>query len=190
MQEPLSHLSRLMAEESGPAGRAKGGCSPGRGESGGRGDGGQRVRDWSPWEPTLNCRYEICSYGDVIQVVEVAQHKAEPPEQPPPSALPGGTVPGRALACVALLTYGYLVLPLPPYAAGLCLGLTCGLLLGLLAVLLLLMKPPPLPRLRPELLPDSPQGAHSLQVGKGQQRALWGGYGEPTAGRLCPCRAG
>lgn len=190
VQEPLSHLSRLMAEESGPAGRAKGGCSPGRGESGGRGDGGQRVRDWSPWEPTLNCRYEICSYGDVIQVVEVAQHKAEPPEQPPPSALPGGTVPGRALACVALLTYGYLVLPLPPYAAGLCLGLTCGLLLGLLAVLLLLMKPPPLPHLRPELLPDSPQGAHSLQVGKGQQRALWGGYGEPTAGRLCPCRAG
>uniref|UniRef100_A0A8V0Z1J4 SMP-LTD domain-containing protein n=1 Tax=Gallus gallus TaxID=9031 RepID=A0A8V0Z1J4_CHICK len=163
VQEPLSHLSRLMAEESGPAGRAKGGCSPGRGESEGRGDGGQRVRDWSPWEPTLNCRYEICSYGDVIQVVEVAQHKAEPPEQPPPSALPGGTVPGRALACVALLTYGYLVLPLPPYAAGLCLGLTCGLLLGLLAVLLLLMKPPPLPRLRPELLPDSPQGAHSLQ---------------------------
>lgn len=169
VQEPLSRLSRLMAEESGPAGQAKAGGSPGRGESGGRGDGGQRARDWSPWEPTLNCRYEICSYGDVIQVVEVVRRKAEPPEQPPPSALPGGTVPGRALACIALLTYGYLVLPLPPYAAGLCLGLTCGLLLGLLAVLLLLLKPPPLPRLRPELLPDSLQGAHGLQVGKGQQ---------------------
>ncbi|OXB68804.1 hypothetical protein ASZ78_002219 [Callipepla squamata] len=165
VQEPLSRLSRLMAEESGPAARAKAWGSPGRGESGGRGDGAQRGRDWSPWEPTLNCRYEICSYGDVIQVVEVAQPKAEPLEQPPPSALPGGTVPGRALACVALLTYGYLVLPLPPYAAGLCLGLTCGLLLGLLAILLLLLKPPlpPPPRLRPELLPGSPRGAHGLQ---------------------------
>ncbi|XP_035195907.1 testis-expressed protein 2-like isoform X1 [Oxyura jamaicensis] len=163
VQEPLVRLSRLMAEESSPTARLKAGGSPGRGEPGGRGAGGRRVRDWSPWEPSLNCRYEICSYGDVIQVVEVVQQEAEPPEQPP-AARPGGSVPGRALACVALLAYGYLVLPLPPYTAGLCLGLTCGLLLGFLAILLLLLKPPPpRGRLRPELLPGGPRGAHGLQ---------------------------
>ncbi|KAM6121990.1 testis-expressed protein 2-like [Phoenicopterus ruber ruber] len=176
VQEPLSRLSRLMAEESGPAPRAKAGAggqeaggSPG--QAGGRGAGGRRARDWSPWEPTLNCRYEICSYGDVIQVVEVAQRDAEPqlppPEEPPP-ARPGGTVPGRALASVTLLAYGYFILPLPPYAAGLCLGLICGLVLGFLAVLLLVPKPPPAaqgPRgcLRPELLPGEPQETHRLQ---------------------------
>lgn len=167
VQEPLSRLSRLMAEESSPTARLKAGGSPGRGEPGGRGAGGRRVRDWSPWEPSLNCRYEICSYGDVIQVVEVVQQEAEPPEQPP-AARPGGSVPGRALVCIALLAYGYLVLPLPPYAAGLCLGLTGGLLLGFLAILLLLLKPPPpRGRLRPELLPGGPRGAHGLQVGEG-----------------------
>lgn len=177
VQEPLSRLSRLMAEESSPTARLKAGGSPGRGEPGGRGAGGRRVRDWSPWEPSLNCRYEICSYGDVIQVVEVVQQEAEPPEQPP-AARPGGSVPGRALACVALLAYGYLVLPLPPYAAGLCLGLTAGLLLGFLAILLLLLKPPPpRGRLRPELLPGGPRGAHGLQVGEGRPQALGAGAG-------------
>ncbi|XP_040446805.1 testis-expressed protein 2-like isoform X1 [Falco naumanni] len=176
MQEPLSRLSRLMAEESSPVPRAKAstgaqevGGSPG--PAGGRGAWGRRARDWSPWEPTLNCRYEICSYGDVIQVVEVAQQDAEPqpplPEELPP-ARPGGTVPGRALASIALLAYGYFVLPLPPYAAGLCLGLLCGLVLGFLAVLLLLPKPLPAPRAprdhpRPKLLPGEPWETHRLQ---------------------------
>ncbi|XP_063199194.1 testis-expressed protein 2-like isoform X1 [Chroicocephalus ridibundus] len=169
VQEPLSRLSRLMAEESSPMSRAKAGT---RGqETGGHGAGGRRVRDWSPWEPTLNCRYEICSYGDVIQVVEVAQKDAEPqlptPEEPPP-ARPGGTVPGRALASVALLAYGYFILPLPPYAAGLCLGLICGLVLGFLAILLFMPKPPPTARvprgrLRPELLVGEPWETHHLQ---------------------------
>ncbi|KAM9290759.1 testis-expressed protein 2-like [Morus bassanus] len=169
VQEPLSRLSRLMAEESSPTPRGKAGT---RGqEAGGRRVGGHRARDWSPWEPTLNCRYEICSYGDVIQVVEVAQRDAEPrlppPEEPPP-ARPGATVPGRALASITLLAYGYFVLPLPPYAAGLCLGLICGLVLGFLAVLLLVLKPPPAaqgPRgcLRPELLPGEPRETHRLQ---------------------------
>uniref|UniRef100_A0A663F773 SMP-LTD domain-containing protein n=1 Tax=Aquila chrysaetos chrysaetos TaxID=223781 RepID=A0A663F773_AQUCH len=176
VQEPLSRLSRLMAEESGPTPRAKAGAggqeaggSPG--QMGGRGAGGRRTRDWSPWEPILNCRYEICSYGDVIQVVEVAQRDAEPqlppPEEPPP-ARPGGTVPGRALAFIALLAYGYFVLPLPPYAAGLCLGLICGLALGFLAVLLLVSKSPlvargPRGHLRPKLLLGEPQETHRLQ---------------------------
>ncbi|KAM9554938.1 LOW QUALITY PROTEIN: testis-expressed protein 2-like [Guaruba guarouba] len=164
VQEPLSRLSRLMAEESGPAPRPKPGTA-GQ-DAGGRRE--QRVRDWSPWEPTLNCRYEICSYGDVIQVVEVAQRDAAPrlppPEEPPP-ARPGGPVPGRALACIALLAYGYFVLPLPPYAAGLCLGLILGLVLGFLAVLLLVPRAPPVTRgcLRPRLLPGEPREAQRLQ---------------------------
>ncbi|XP_069725848.1 testis-expressed protein 2-like [Phaenicophaeus curvirostris] len=167
VQEPLNRLSRLMAEESSPTLRAKAGA--GEQEVGGR--GGRRARDWSPWEPTLNCRYEICSYGDVIQVVEVAQRDAEPqlppPEEPPP-ARPGGTVPGRALASITLLAYGYFILPLPPYAAGLCLGLICGLVLGFLAILLLLPKTLPAARgprscLRPELLPREPRENLHLQ---------------------------
>ncbi|XP_056359103.1 testis-expressed protein 2-like [Oenanthe melanoleuca] len=164
VQEPLSRLSRLMAEESSPTGRAK---EP----AGSRGAGGRRVRDWTPWEPTLNCRYEICSYGDVIQVVEVAQRDAEPPLPPPeepPAARPGGSVPGRGLASIALLAYGYLVLPLPPYAAGLCVGLLCGMLLGFLAILLLVPKAPPAARgpwgrLRPKLLPGEPREPPQLQ---------------------------
>lgn len=185
VQEPLSRLSRLMAEESGPMPRVKAGTGgqeaggiPGQG--GGRGAGGRRARDWSPWEPTLNCRYEICSYGDVIQVVEVAQQGAEPrlpPPKEPPPARPGATVPGRALASIALLAYGYFVLPLPPYAAGLCLGLICGLVLGFLAVVLFVPKPLPVARgprgrLHPELLPGEPRETHRLQVGEG-----WPGMG-------------
>ncbi|XP_075575130.1 testis-expressed protein 2 [Pelecanus crispus] len=168
VQEPLSRLSRLMAEESGPAPRGKAGAG---GQEGCRGAGGRRARDWSPWEPTLNCRYEICSYGDVIQVVEVARRDAEPrlpPHEEPPAARPVATVPGRALASIALLAYGYFVLPLPPYAAGLCLGLICGLVLGFLAILLLMPKPPlaargPRGRLRPELLPGEPWETQRLQ---------------------------
>ncbi|XP_071427339.1 testis-expressed protein 2-like isoform X2 [Pithys albifrons albifrons] len=168
VQEPLSRLSRLMAEESSPTGRAK---DPGGSPGTPAGRGGRRVRDWTPWEPTLNCRYEICSYGDVIQVVEVAQRDAEPPPPPPeepPPARSGGTVPGRALACIALLAYGYLVLPLPPYAAGLCLGLLCGLVLGFLAILLLAPRAPPdtrgpWGRLRPKLLPGEPRESVHLQ---------------------------
>ncbi|XP_074960753.1 testis-expressed protein 2-like [Phalacrocorax aristotelis] len=169
VQEPLSRLSRLMAEESGPAPRGKAGT--GGQEVGSCRAGGRRARDWTPWEPTLNCRYEICSYGDVIQVVEVAQQDAEPrlpPPEEPPAAQPGAAVPGRALASITLLAYGYFVLPLPPYAAGLCLGLICGLVLGFLAILLLMLKPAPVARgprgcLRPVLLPGEPRESHRLQ---------------------------
>ncbi|XP_033921228.1 testis-expressed protein 2-like [Melopsittacus undulatus] len=159
VQEPLSRLSRLMAEESGSAARPK--PAAGGQDAGGR--RGQRLRDWSPWEPTRSCRYEICSYGDVIQVLEVAQRDTElpPPEEPPP----GTPVPGRALASIALLAYGYFVLPLPPYAAGLCMGLLCGMVLGFLAVLLLVPRAPPVTRgcLRPRLLPGELRGEQRLQ---------------------------
>lgn len=192
VQEPLSRLSRLMAEESGPAARAKAGAG-GQEVGGSRGAGGQRARDWSPWEPALNCRYEICSYGDVIQVVEVARQDAEPrlppPEEPQP-ARSGGTVPGRALVSITLLAYGYFILPLPPYAAGLCLGLVCGLALGFLAILLLLLPKPaaargPRGRLRPELLPGEPRESCRLQVGV-RDGVLGGSWRGPQFGMQHP----
>jgi len=198
VQEPLSRLSRLMAEESGPGPRAKAGAG-GLEVGGSRGVGGRRARDWSPWEPTLNCRYEICSYGDVIQVVEVAERDAEarlPPPEEPPAARPGGTAPGRALASIALLAYGYFVLPLPPYAAGLCLGLVCGLVLGFLTILLLIPKAPPAApgprgRLCPELVPGERQETHRLQVGEGWSgTGCWVGAGGVPGARGAALRGG
>ncbi|XP_062999493.1 testis-expressed protein 2-like [Elgaria multicarinata webbii] len=100
------------------------------------------------WGPCLNCRYEICSYGDVIQVVEVAQEKSGGTQEvrtlQPLDALrpakPCSRVPCKVLACIAILAYNYFVLPLPPYVSGLCLGLACGFMLGLLIILLLVPK--------------------------------------------------
>ncbi|XP_037318676.2 testis-expressed protein 2 [Pungitius pungitius] len=51
--------------------------------------------------------------------------------EPPP---PPGPLPCRSLFCVAVLSYGYFVLPLSPYLSGLALGLALGFLLGLLLI--------------------------------------------------------
>ncbi|XP_068765067.1 testis-expressed protein 2-like [Struthio camelus] len=172
VQEPLSRLGRIMGDESGGSPKAKAGAagqdSPPGSKAAGTSPPGDRC---CPWEPALNCRYEICSYGDLIQVVEVRQPEpalqAEPragaPAEPRPPQ-PGAAVPCRALACVAAAAYGYLVLPLPPYAAGLCLGLGCGFALGFLLVLLLGPKAPRRQgRRRPELLPAKPREVGGLQ---------------------------
>ncbi|KAH0631759.1 hypothetical protein JD844_019525 [Phrynosoma platyrhinos] len=113
-----------------------------------------QMEDFHPaeqkWGPSSNCRYEICSYGDVIQVVEVGQDKSGGTEEvrmiqpldvlrPPKSC---SSVPSKVLACIAILAYNYFVLPLPPYVSGLCLGLACGFILGLLIILLLVPKHP------------------------------------------------
>ncbi|XP_042294430.1 testis-expressed protein 2-like [Sceloporus undulatus] len=106
------------------------------------------------WGPSSNCRYEICSYGDVIQVVEMGRDKSGGAEEirmiqpldvlrPPKSC---SSVPSKALACIAILAYNYFVLPLPPYISGLCLGLACGFILGFLIILLLVPKRPLSPR--------------------------------------------
>ncbi|XP_037767404.1 testis-expressed protein 2 [Chelonia mydas] len=105
------------------------------------------------WGPASNCRYEICSCGDVIQVVEVEQSENGPEEaqlrQPldelSPSQ-PGSPVPCNTLACIAILAYNYFILPLPPYLSGLCLGLACGFMLGFLVILLFVPKPSLAPR--------------------------------------------
>lgn len=205
MQEPLSRLSKIMGDETSTSPKHRAPLSLGHAHDSPLGhsreppileaeDPGpdpdlQGTRPAQPprrshaeqrWGPSANCRYEICSYGDVIQVVEVAQDKdggggseeAQAPEVLPP-AKPCSRVPCKALACVAILAYNYFVLPLPPYVSGLCLGLACGLLLGSLMILLLVPKRPlsaqttrpPRGSLRLEMLNEQPREANLLKVG-------------------------
>ncbi|XP_034151246.1 testis-expressed protein 2 isoform X2 [Esox lucius] len=94
-------------------------------------------------------RYEICTNGDVIQVVEVQDAEPQgagtrdrrqgnrPQAQSRIPGVPVASVPVRWLCLVGVLAYGFLVLPLPSYVTGLSLGLVCGFLLGLMVVLVL-----------------------------------------------------
>ncbi|KAM3827227.1 testis-expressed protein 2-like [Vipera latastei] len=108
--------------------------------SSGRGEMEERKWDSSP-----NCQHEEGPCGDVFQVAEKkskAPGKMQTlsplgPVQPPRCCNP---VPCKVLTWIAILAYNYLVLPLPPYISGLCLGLACGFLLGLLVILLLVPK--------------------------------------------------
>ncbi|CAB1342393.1 unnamed protein product [Coregonus sp. 'balchen'] len=91
--------------------------------------------------------YEICTNGDLIQVVEVqgggtkgagtrCQHRGTRPQaQGRIPGVPVASVPVRWLLFVGVLAYGFFVLPLPSYVTGLSLGLACGFLLGLVVVL-------------------------------------------------------
>ncbi|KAM6957200.1 testis-expressed protein 2-like [Aplochiton taeniatus] len=86
--------------------------------------------------------YEICTYGDVMQVVEVQgdsggagpRRGLRQGRVQSRGLVPGAAVPFRWLFFVGLLAYGFLVLPLPPYVTGLSVGLACGFLLGLVVV--------------------------------------------------------
>ncbi|KAL8174886.1 UNVERIFIED_CONTAM: hypothetical protein K2H54_004681 [Gekko kuhli] len=209
MQEPLSRLSKIIGDEnntspkhkSAPPGnhvlesssslrrdpsaseaKSEGhsyqlGAPPGQPRR--RSQGEERSPAEQKWGPSSNCRYEICSYGDVIQVVEVAQEKGSgeddvrtirPLEVLCP-AQPRSTVPCKALACIALLAYNYFVLPLPPYVSGLLLGLACGFMLGFLIILLLVPKrsltrrktQPPWDRMPSEILIRQPREPNVLK---------------------------
>lgn len=97
--------------------------------------------------------YEICTNGDLIQVVEVqgggssgagtrGQHRGTRPQAR--GRIPGvsvASVPVRWLLFVGVLAYGFFVLPLPSYVTGLSLGIACGFLLGLVVVLVLTPRP-------------------------------------------------
>lgn len=88
---------------------------------------------------------EICTDGDVMQVFAItSQRQARMPpfsqalaaapdsKSPvPPSPHP---LPRMSLFCVAVLSYGYFILPLSPYFSGLALGLALGFLLGLFLI--------------------------------------------------------
>ncbi|XP_053132614.1 testis-expressed protein 2-like isoform X2 [Hemicordylus capensis] len=177
MQEPLSRLSKIMGDENNVSPKHKGPLSGNHAhdspsshsrepiledeteDSGHETDhhGAMSKKSQAEgcfpgeqkWGPSLNCRYEICSYGDVIQVVEVAREKnggsdhdvrAIPTLGVLHPTKPCCRVPCKTLACVAILAYNYLVLPLPPYVSGLFLGLAGGFMLGFLMILLLVPK--------------------------------------------------
>lgn len=82
-------------------------------------------------------RYEIQTYGDVLQVVELqnrsrgTQHKTY---TQPRGLVPGSSMPFHWLVPVGLLAYGFFVLPLPPYLTGLSVGVACGFMLGLVVL--------------------------------------------------------
>ena len=89
---------------------------------------------------------EICTDGDKIQVLAVETHMQarRPPAGPQvpvvplvkasPLPEPPNPLPRMSLFCVAVLSYGYFILPLSPYFSGLALGLALGFLLGLLLI--------------------------------------------------------
>lgn len=89
---------------------------------------------------------EICSDGDMMQVLSTetpgpqrrspaAPQIHEPtPARTFPLSQPPRPLPCTGLFCVAVLSYGYFILPLSPYFSGLALGLALGFLLGLLVI--------------------------------------------------------
>ncbi|KAJ4941098.1 hypothetical protein JOQ06_027385 [Pogonophryne albipinna] len=84
---------------------------------------------------------EICTDGDVMQVLAVESHRqarGSPTDEPPmvrtSSLSQPHPLPRMTLFGVALLSYGYFILPLSPYVSGLALGLALGFLLGLLLI--------------------------------------------------------
>ncbi|XP_053327507.1 testis-expressed protein 2-like [Spea bombifrons] len=91
-------------------------------------------------------KYKICSYGDVIQVVELATNDIIeevtdtplPRCQNPPSH---NDVPCSALVCVAILAYNFFIWPLPAYISGLLMGLVSGFILGFFMILFMVPQP-------------------------------------------------
>ncbi|KAG8145342.1 hypothetical protein E2320_011896 [Naja naja] len=143
--------------------------------SSGRGE--MEEQKWDSSSPY--CQHEEDPSGDVFQVVETAEKKSKPAGemqtlsplgavQPPKCCSP---VPCKVLTWIAILAYNYLVLPLPPYVSGLCLGLASGFLLGLLVILLLVPKhalspqkrPPPQGMLPLQVIPQQPWDLHVLK---------------------------
>ncbi|KAM3916573.1 testis-expressed protein 2-like [Leptodactylus fuscus] len=95
--------------------------------------------------PKNNCKYKICSYGDMIQVVELTNEDVEDQDSSPsiddrqPSSH-NNDVPCSALVCVAILAYNFFIWPLPAYISGLFMGIASGFILGFFLVLLLVPK--------------------------------------------------
>lgn len=84
---------------------------------------------------------EICTDGDVMQVLATETHgqaRRSPTLAAPlvrtSLSQPPHPLPRMSLFCVAVLSYGYFILPLSPYFSGLALGLALGFLLGLLLI--------------------------------------------------------
>ncbi|XP_076616867.1 testis-expressed protein 2 isoform X2 [Chaetodon auriga] len=86
---------------------------------------------------------EICTDDDMMQILAFETHGqvrrspagpqviAPPLIRTSPRSQPHRPLPRMSLFCVAVLSYGYFILPLSPYFSGLALGLALGFLLGL-----------------------------------------------------------
>ncbi|KAM9837987.1 testis-expressed protein 2 [Aulostomus maculatus] len=86
---------------------------------------------------------EICTDRDMMQVFAIEkQVRRQPTGSKGPAAprhktsplQPSHPLPCMSLFCVAMLSYGYLILPLNSYFSGLALGLGLGFLIGLLLI--------------------------------------------------------
>uniref|UniRef100_A0A672FAS1 SMP-LTD domain-containing protein n=1 Tax=Salarias fasciatus TaxID=181472 RepID=A0A672FAS1_SALFA len=167
MQDPLSMLSKIMGDESSGSpkqGRASvagdSAAFQGRDESSDDSDlkcwrrteseprgvcdsplrrlqKDSVMKSFSSERSSRESHLEICSYGDMIQVVQHPNRPRETHHRTYPQ--PGVTVPGSSmpfywLLPVGLLAYGFFVLPLPSYVTGLSMGVACGFILGLVVV--------------------------------------------------------
>lgn len=91
----------------------------------------------SPERQSKDSNFEIRTYGDMIQVVELQNesrgtHQRTYPKSQVP--MPGSSLPLHWLFPVGLLAYGFFVLPLPSYVTGLSVGVACGFMLGLVVM--------------------------------------------------------
>ncbi|XP_075890794.1 testis-expressed protein 2 isoform X2 [Nelusetta ayraudi] len=87
---------------------------------------------------------EICPDADMMQALSTESrgpqrrspqiHAPSPPGRTFPLSQSPPPLPRTGLFCVAVLSYGYFILPLSPYFSGLALGLALGFLLGLLLI--------------------------------------------------------
>ncbi|XP_068434276.1 testis-expressed protein 2-like [Clinocottus analis] len=93
----------------------------------------------SPERHSGDSHLEICTYGDVIQVVELQNGSRGTTHRTCNQSgvtVPGSSLPLHWLFPVGLLAYGFFVLPLPSYVTGLSVGVACGFMLGLVVVFL------------------------------------------------------
>ncbi|XP_061088032.1 testis-expressed protein 2 [Conger conger] len=152
MQEPFSMFSKIMGDESTGSPKPQRATWPSdspsyKGACGEKSTGDAVVAETHsrsskvPLRPCysaeLSGKLEVCTYGDLIQAVEV-DGRGGPHGLlgDVVSARPSAPVPGMWLLCVTMVAYSYLILPLPSYLSGLALGLACGFMAGLLLVLL------------------------------------------------------
>ncbi|XP_072550349.1 testis-expressed protein 2-like isoform X2 [Salminus brasiliensis] len=202
MQEPLSVLSKIMGEEGGNSPKAQRGAPAGDSPAG----SGSPARVEESSLPTVcetplrkprkgpflghspelyrrlgseGSRYEIRTYGDVMQVVEIKGRSG-----------PGfkdlqlrdvkttSSNPGRWLICVGLLAYGFFVLPLSSYLTGLLLGMACGFMMGLAAVLMLALRRPAAAHKKPATSPDDSLPTDSLSRAPREPGTLQGWMNE------------
>lgn len=165
MQDPLSMLSKIMGDESSGSPKhsptSQGNC----GRDGPSEDAALKCRRRTDGEHRGVCdtplrrlqessliksnvspehhthsrdsRFEIRTYGDVIQVVELQKGSGGTNQRTYTQSrvtVPGSSLPLHWLFPVGLLAYGFFVLPLPSYVTGLSVGVACGFMLGLVVV--------------------------------------------------------